>query len=375
MKLTAVVVLSGFFCTAGLKADFSYEQTSQITGGMMASMMKLAGTFSKKAREPIKTSIMVKGNRMVSATADSVSITDLDKETITEVNYAKKTYSVMTFQQMRDAMEQAAAKMNAKDSDAQVNVKASVKDGEQSKTINGLNTKLMILTIETEITDPKTNKTGTMVVTSDMWLAPSVPGYEEVREFYKRMAAKMAWTPGSGFANMGGAGIGKGMSALYKEGAKLEGVPVFQIVRMGMVGEPIDPATTQAAAEAQQEADQRRAQQPTAGEVAQGAATNTAARGAGRAIGGTAGSIVGGLGGFGRKKKPAEQAPPPPPPPPPPAQTQQAQSTPPPAAAPGSLMVMSSELTSFAPTADASKFEAPAGFKQVESEMLKGKRR
>jgi hypothetical protein len=38
-------------------------------------------------------------------------------------------------------------------------------------------------------------------------------------------------------------------------------------------------------------------------------------------------------------------------------------------------MVMNSELTSFSPTADASKFEVPSGFKQVESDMMKGRKK
>jgi hypothetical protein len=378
MKIAAFGALTALFCTSALKADFTYEQTSQITGGMMASMMKFAGAFSKKAKEPIKSTVSVKGNRLVSSTADSANIIDLDKETITDVNFAKKTYSVMTFQQMMQALQQASEKM--KESDAQVNVKASVKDGAQTKTINGLNTKLMIMTIETEMKDPKNNQSGTMVVTSDMWLAPSVPGYDEVKDFYKRMAAKLAWTPNSGFLSMGGAGVGKGMSALYKEGAKMDGVPVFQIIRMGMQGEQIDPATTQAAAEAQQEAEKRRAEGPNVGEAAANAATRSAANTgvseasrhagpAGGITGAVAGSLAGSLGGFGRKKKPAEQPKPATPPPAPPQQA--ASTTPAPAAAPGSLMVMSSELTSFSQNADASKFEVPAGFKQVESETLK----
>jgi len=35
-----------------LLADFSYEQTSTVTGGMLASVIKMAGAFPKPAREP-----------------------------------------------------------------------------------------------------------------------------------------------------------------------------------------------------------------------------------------------------------------------------------------------------------------------------------
>ena len=44
----ALMLLAAFT----LPADFSYQQTSTITGGMMASLMKVAGVFSKSATEP-----------------------------------------------------------------------------------------------------------------------------------------------------------------------------------------------------------------------------------------------------------------------------------------------------------------------------------
>ena len=40
---------------ACLLADFSYEQTTKMTGGAMMGMMKIAGAFSKQLREPVQT--------------------------------------------------------------------------------------------------------------------------------------------------------------------------------------------------------------------------------------------------------------------------------------------------------------------------------
>ena len=48
-------------------ADFSYQQTTQITGGSMLSMIKMAGALSSQARkagEPVVTSVYLKGNRL-----------------------------------------------------------------------------------------------------------------------------------------------------------------------------------------------------------------------------------------------------------------------------------------------------------------------
>src|ERR1700704_952159 len=88
-------------CLPGcLLADFSYDQTTKMTGGAMMGMMKIAGAFSKQVREPVQTTVLVKGNHMAHSSKDHAQIIDLDSETITEVNFQKKQYSVMTFAEM-----------------------------------------------------------------------------------------------------------------------------------------------------------------------------------------------------------------------------------------------------------------------------------
>ena len=71
--LKRVVTIAGIMTLAGssLLADFTYQETSTITGGMMMSMMSVAGVFSKQAREPIQSTIAVKGDRMVHRSVDS----------------------------------------------------------------------------------------------------------------------------------------------------------------------------------------------------------------------------------------------------------------------------------------------------------------
>jgi hypothetical protein len=74
--------------------------------------------------------------------------------------------------------------------------------------------------------------------------------------------------------------------------------------------------------------------------------------------------IPGGFGGFGRRKKKQEE----PPPPPPPAQENQQAA----AANAGVLMEMVMEMNNFSTApADSSKFNVPAGFKQVDHPMMR----
>jgi len=352
MTRTCCVFAAAFTLAVGLQADFTCEQTTKITGGAAAAAMKVAGVFSKQARGPHKTTLMVKGDRLVTLTGDSATIIDLAKETFTDVDFAKRTYSVITFAEMKHAMEEAFQK--TKPGDANMKITASVKETGQTKVIQGLKARELIMTLEMETTDPKSGQKSAMVVTSDMWLAPSISGYNEIRDFYLRMAKKIDWNPFAG-AGMVGAGSQKGMSALATEMAKLEGVPVLQITRMGMKGEPTDDAATQRSGGSQSPA--------TDGTAAE---TGAAKQSAASAI---AGSLGGRLGGFGRRKKPEpkpEERPAAAPPPP-----TATDATTGAAGAPASLLVAETELSAFASTVDSAKFEVPAGFKQTPSQKLK----
>src|SRR3954469_18561765 len=150
---------AGVFCCASSLAfaDFSYEQSSKITGGMMAGMMKMAGAFSKTAREPMTSTVLVKGDRMAHIGANRISVVDLKSETITDIDTQKKTYAVITFAQMAEAMQRMSEKMAAKSKDekADMNMKASIKETGEKKVVSGFNTKEVILTMEMEVTDQK----------------------------------------------------------------------------------------------------------------------------------------------------------------------------------------------------------------------------
>ena len=344
-----------FVFSANLRGDFSYDQTSKITGGMMAGMMKMAGTFSKAAREPMASSVYVKGDRMAHVHQHRTQIIDLKAQTITEVDMDKKTYSVMTFDQMRQALDQMSRKMSEKKAEnpnADINFKVSVKETGVKKVVNGFDTKEAIMTLQMEGTDKESGQKGDLSVVSDMFLAPKVAGYDEVRNFHMKMAEKLHWTPSSGgFGAMMQPGAGQGLAELAKEASKMDGIPVHQLTRMGSM----EAITAAANAPPQPEGQQQ--QGPTAGQAASSAATDSAAASIAERLG-----KFGGLGGFGKKKKTdadQQQAPPP-------GNPQQ-----PPASA-GLLMEMTTDLSNFSSSAvDPSKLEVPAGFKQVESSMEK----
>src|SRR5689334_14430858 len=194
----SILTTAGLLTAALLPADFSYQETSKITGGALAGMMNVVGVFSKSAREPNQSTISIKGDRMARRGAAHSEIVDLGAETITTIDMQKKTYTVMTFEQMKQMMEDAMQRMNnRKKSDAEMNFKVSANATGNTKSISGFDAKEMVVKIEMEATDQKSGQKGAMVVTSHVWIAPNIPGFAEMRGFQKRMMEKLNWTPGS----------------------------------------------------------------------------------------------------------------------------------------------------------------------------------
>ncbi|MBL0161677.1 MAG: hypothetical protein IPP47_32150 [Bryobacterales bacterium] len=362
LRSAACLAMATALASAPAFADFTYEQTGKITGGSMVRLMKMV-PGGGKALEPQVSTHLLKGNRMATVNARSISVVDLDKETMTEIDLEKNTYAVITLAEFKQAMEAMQKKMTQqkKQGEASMEFTFDVKETGEKKNIGGFNTREVVLLVTMAIKDPKhPEQVGKMEMNSDLWLAPSVAGYQEVRQFQMRLAEKLGFSQeGMRMGAMAAMqpGMSEGMAKLAKEASKLEGIPIMTIVRMtgaGMGGDMSDSSG---------------AQRPSAGEVAQQESGNQVGNAIG-GLGGAAANVLGGLGGFGRKKKaqPKEDAPPP---------TDQPKPAAAPAkpGAPGTLMEMTTEMTSFSSApVDTSKFTPPAGCKEVEHSMKKALR-
>ena len=281
------------------------------------------------------STVLLKGNRMATLGKENTTIVDLDQETITEIDLKKKTYSVLTFAQMRQAMDEAMARAQAQQQkrekqkgapqgnvDAKFNV--SAKATGKTKDVQGLSAKEMVVTMELEGTDKDTGNSGSMMVIEDAWMS-NVRGYEQVKAFRQKMAQKMAreFQPELSRMAMSDPRMMQGLSEAAKEMSKVSGVPVETVVKMG-TGITVDSTDSNS--------------------QKQGPSVRDA--------------ITSGL-PFGRKKKD-----------PPPEQKQDEKQS-------GSalLLEMTTEMTSFSSSAvDGSKFDVPAGFKQVDSDLVKKSR-
>lgn len=330
-KVVTVLGFSTIACST-LLADFSYQEKSTVTGGAMMSMLKVAGVFSKGARAaggPILSTVAVKGDKMAHRSELHTTIIDLGAQTITSVDMQKKTYTVMTFDQMKQAMEQMAQKMHQQDpNNPQMEIKVSADATGKTRSFGGVDAKEMLVKVEMEMTDPKSGQKGSLPITVDTWIAPAAAGYDQVRDFYRRMAEKIGWTPG-GNMFMSRPDVAKGMAEAYKQVSKLDGMAVFETMTMGASATGSGGASNGQTSAEPQDQPQQQQQRPSLG-----------------------GLLGRGL-GVNREKSSSSQ----------PAQSS-ANSN------PGSLLEMTIEMSGFSssPVED-ELFAVPAGFKQAEPDL------
>ncbi len=174
--------------------------------------------------------------------AKSSSIARLDKDVMWQVDHKGKTYTEMTFAEMRAMMDSLKGMMAGNEAKTEIDTSEvtfapptfEVKQTGVKETIAGYPCAQSILTMTVEGTNKKDGKKFQMVTTMDMMLTKDVPGAGEFEAFGKKMAEKM----GLGMDQSGAQAMMSAMGAygvdakkLAEEAAKIEGFPMRQVVR------------------------------------------------------------------------------------------------------------------------------------------------
>lgn len=203
-------------------AEGNVQQKTRVQfGGVIGGIANVFG--GKAAREGVTSNTAIKGNRMLTKNERSGELVDLSEEKIYRIDYGRKTYEVVTFEELRkqyeeakkEAAEQAEeekkkSKDKKKDEGPEYEVDFDIKETGQKQTINGFNTKQVITTVTVREKGRKLEQSGGAVLTADMWIGPKIPVMSELATFnakyYKQlygdptaemqqMAVLMATTP------------------------------------------------------------------------------------------------------------------------------------------------------------------------------------
>ena len=203
----SLVVLSG---TAS--ADAGYQDTTQITGGALVQMFRSIPFMPKSTKhvlDPMVTQVELRGNQLARVSTASTEIIDLDQETVTRINNDKKTYTVTSFEEMRQAFKDASKKVAEarKEPDEpagdaaqpppkyKVTFDVSVKDTGASKSINGVTAKEQVMTMKAHVTpvDPAADpaQAATFSMITDLWSAPKPAEMQAIDDFYLHYGKKL----------------------------------------------------------------------------------------------------------------------------------------------------------------------------------------
>jgi hypothetical protein len=166
--------------------QFGYKETSRVDGGA-----------------PVITGVASDGHQMARLGPDHGEIVDLDKETVTSIDFAKKQYSVMTFAELKKNV---------------VQFKTSVTKTGKQKDISFFNVYEAIVKIES----------GAQTLSADMRLTSGISGYENIQKFQQ-----LGLPPGQGPL----------LTELSKEVSKLDGIPMHQTISITGSGKPSEIIT------------------------------------------------------------------------------------------------------------------------------------
>ena len=247
IRAVAILTLAGLVLSASaIHADVRSDEKSRVEfAGMLGRMVNLFG--GKAAREGVLSTVAVKGDRKAVLGDANGQIIDLNEEKIYSLDLKKKTYTVVTFAELRRQMEEARKKAEEEAKKApeaekpaerdpnqkEVEVDFDVKDTGEKKAINGFDTHQVIMTITVREKGKTLDESGGLVLTSDMWLAPKIAAMQEVAAFDLKYAQKLYGPMVSGVsASQMAAALATypmlkdAMEKMRTEGAKLEGTAI-----------------------------------------------------------------------------------------------------------------------------------------------------
>jgi len=241
-KLKTLIALALILSSTAAFADVRAEDKTQVKfEGVLGRMINLFG-----GGDPVTQTVSVKGNRKAMMGKDRGQIIDLAEEKIYDVDIRRKSYTVTTFADLRKRMEEARQKAASQSPAAsqerggkqpEVEIDFSLKESGQRKAINGFDAREVVMTVTVREKGKTVEAAGGMAMTSNTWLAPKVPGMNEIADFDRRYAEKIGLgtlldaqqaAMVAGMYPM----VAEAMKRMQAENVNLDGTPVLTVVKV-----------------------------------------------------------------------------------------------------------------------------------------------
>ncbi len=237
MKTLTIAAVAMLAASLAL-ADASVQQKTQVHfSGAMGSVINAFGRGA--THEGLTSETAVHHNRKSSRTGDIGEIVDLDEEKVYHLDYGRKTYTVVTFDELRKQYEQARERAEKRESPRgekkegpEYEVDFSTTSPGKRLEINGWDTHEEIVTVTVHEKGKKIERSGGFLLTADLWMGPRLAAMRELADFdlrfmhkvygegltadMRQMTAMMAATPA----------FGKAMKAFADKRSHFEGTPI-----------------------------------------------------------------------------------------------------------------------------------------------------
>lgn len=258
-SVTALLASLAFVATAFLVPDVRYVRVTKVElAGTAGRVVAFVGRLTGQEMETTET-VSISGHRMRTDRDRTSSIVDLDAETFTELDHKDRKYTVMTFAEYRAMLQgsagDAAEGQAAETEDPEVSFELAVDPTNETKELLGQTAKRYFVTLTTHVEpsaepeDPENPgpPPGDLVMLTDTWLVPELPGRDEEAEFNRLMAQKLwgddaaqAAAMGMAMSMMNSPQYREGMARLAEEMAKMEGVAVETVTYMITVPDGVE---------------------------------------------------------------------------------------------------------------------------------------
>jgi hypothetical protein len=227
-------------------ADVKTRDKGQVKfEGMLGTMMRMFG--GKALSEGIVSTNAVKGNRKATLNDLTGRIVDLGEQKVYDLDMKKKTYTVTTFDQLRQKLREAQerAAKEAKDApkeagepappsgnDKQYEFDFDVKETGQTRSIAGYDAKQVVMTVTVREKGKTLDESGGVVLTADSWMGPDIPAMKELAEFemkyWKAIAPETALVSAEQMATVAAMYplIKPAMDRINQEKVSLKGTPL-----------------------------------------------------------------------------------------------------------------------------------------------------
>jgi hypothetical protein len=197
MKRSWFAVLTALVLAGALPVLAEVKTEEKSTFKLAGPMGRVVGMFAgKAAKDGLISTVAVKGSRKMKSDESAGEIVDLDERKVYTLDLKKKTYEVVTFEEMlrrmKEAQEKATQAMKEQPKQEQqpegkqMEFDFSLKESGQTRTINGYDCREVVATVTTHEKGKKLEESGGMVMTSHMWYGPEIAAMKEIADFDMR---------------------------------------------------------------------------------------------------------------------------------------------------------------------------------------------